>query len=386
MILCGSFRASRGPLRDLFSDDMNFGKPIFRAVMPRERFKVILRFLRFDDSTTRAERIISDRFAPIRYVFDAINLNLTAAYTPGRYITVDEHLCCYRGRCSFRQNITNKPDKYGLKFWILADSRTFYPIHLEAYSGIYKSISTTPEDITLRLASVLKPGHVLVADNLFSSLSLSKRLQNEHGLSYFGTVRKNRRILPKCVNVIKGMDLYSSTFYFTDNHTLVSYISKRNKNVLILSDIHAKSEISNTPKRKPQVVLDYNRHKSGVDKLDQMVKEYRPYRATRRWPCVVFFDLIAMSTQASWILFCIKHPHDNITKIKDRKKFLYKLGIQLVTHQLFSRRNSPGFRYLSDDIKKTIKLITEDEETNNIPKIIKKSKVASTETILQVSI
>ena len=81
LILVGSFRASREPLSDLFSEDLNFGRPLFRATMPRERFKIILRFLRFDDHTTRVERFANDRFAPIRYVFEAINSSFSLAYS-----------------------------------------------------------------------------------------------------------------------------------------------------------------------------------------------------------------------------------------------------------------------------------------------------------------
>ena len=41
IILCGCFRAYREPTTDLFSEDSNFDRPIFRTVMPRERFKSI---------------------------------------------------------------------------------------------------------------------------------------------------------------------------------------------------------------------------------------------------------------------------------------------------------------------------------------------------------
>ena len=94
-----------------------------------------------------------------------------------------------------------------------------------------------------------------------------------------------------------------------------------------------------------------------------MLKEFRPYRATRRWPCVIFFDLIALSTQASLVLFCLKYPDDQLTKAKDRKKFLYKLGIQLVRPLVQSRQNSTHFRYLSMDIKCTINSICEVQST-----------------------
>ena len=356
MILSGVFHADRESVEDLYSDDLNFGKPLFRATMPRERFKTILRFLRFDHHTTRGERIKVDRLAPIRDIFEMVNKSFSAAYNPGKYITIDEHLCRYRGRCGFLQYMPKKPDKYGLKIWILADARTFYPINLEIYSGANLYLSNKPEDITLRLVTKLNPGHIIVGDNYFTSLKLSKRLFHEKSLFYFGTIKKLRREIPRnVVQKIRISSLYSSNFYYNENNTLVSYNCSKKTTVLLLSNVHRDPNIPSTDhKLKPQIILDYNRNKSGVDKLDQMNKEYRPYRATRRWPCVIFYDLIALSTLASWVLFCLKYPEDNIVKTRNRKQFLYLLGIELVTPLVNLRKNAPNFRYLPVDIKSTI--------------------------------
>ena len=123
LILTGVFRANREPIDELYSDDLNFGRPIFRAAMARERFKNILRFLRFDDHKTRLERVFVDKLAPIRNIFKSINKAFHAAYTPGKFTTIDEHLCKYHGRCQFLQYIPSKLDKYGIKIWVLADAR-----------------------------------------------------------------------------------------------------------------------------------------------------------------------------------------------------------------------------------------------------------------------
>ena len=44
MLLIGVFRASRDPVNCIYSDDPNYSRPIFRDTMPRDRFKLILRF------------------------------------------------------------------------------------------------------------------------------------------------------------------------------------------------------------------------------------------------------------------------------------------------------------------------------------------------------
>jgi len=50
-------------------------------------------------------------------------------------VTVDEQLVTYRGRCPFKQYIASKPRKYGIKFWMLSDSKTSYASRLQVYIG-----------------------------------------------------------------------------------------------------------------------------------------------------------------------------------------------------------------------------------------------------------
>ena len=164
MILIGIFRAHKEGISNLYSEDPNLSKPIIKCAMPRDRFKVILRFLRFDDPSTRLERSLLDKLAPIRHVFDSINASLNRSYSPGKWLTVDEHMARYRGKCPIRQYLPAKPDKYGIKVFILADSKTYYPFVIEAYTGKSK-LNNSPEDIVLRLCSYLRLGHIVVGDN-----------------------------------------------------------------------------------------------------------------------------------------------------------------------------------------------------------------------------
>ena len=362
MLLTGVFRANREPIGELFSDDLNFGRPIFRAAMPRERMKNILRFLRFDNHETRSVRVIQDKLGPMRDVFDEVNKALNCAYHPGKFVTIDEHLSRYRGHCPFRQYMPNKPDKYGIKIWALADAKNFYPINLEVCTGKNNSLSNKPEELSLRMVTNLSPGHVVVGDNYFSSLSICNRSIKEKQLFYIGTIRHLRREIPNVLKNAKGQQLYSSSFFFNDDTTLVSFVRSQNKSVLLLSNVHHDKEISSAPKYKPAIILSYNANKSGVDKLDQMAKEFKPYRATRRWPCVLFFSILSFATQASWVLFCLKYPEDVLVKTKNRKKFIYKLSLQLIRPLIQKRKESSEFRFLSTDVKDTINAICNPPE------------------------
>ena len=99
MLLFGVFRAHREKIANLYSDDPNLSPPILKASMPRDLFKIISRFLRFDDPSTRVERTLLDRLAPVRHVFDTINNSLIQSYHPGKWLTVDEHMARFRGKC-----------------------------------------------------------------------------------------------------------------------------------------------------------------------------------------------------------------------------------------------------------------------------------------------
>ena len=135
LILTRVFRANREPIDELYREDLNFETPTFRAAMPRERFKNILRFLRFEGNTTRIERVLIHKLAPIRDILESINKAFYAAYTPGKLNTIDEHLCNYHRRCQFLQYLRNKPDKYAINIWVPANAGNYYPLNLEVFTG-----------------------------------------------------------------------------------------------------------------------------------------------------------------------------------------------------------------------------------------------------------
>ena len=362
MILFGVFRVNRETISNLYSTDPNLSRPIIKASIPRDRLKVILRFLRFDDASTRLQRVLNDKLAPIREIFDKINESLRNSYFPGKWLTVDDHMAGFRGRCPIKQFIQSKPDKYGIKMFVLADARTYYPCNIEVYIGKTSLHSTKPQEIVMRLCSHIQPGHSLVGDNYFSSVNLANKLRDQYQLHYLGTMRMNRRELPKVIKDTKGVALHSSRFLYSPSNssTLVSYVAKKSKTVILLSNIHCDKEVPevSNPKLKPWIILDYNGNKSGVDKMDQMLKEYRCYRAISRWPVVIFFYLIGISALASWVLYQTKHPDLPIVRKKDRRSFLYELGKSIVMPGIDASESSHTFKYLRTDIKSSIRYET----------------------------
>lgn len=121
------------PLHQLWSTQC--GNGYVKETMARDRFKSIMRYLRFDDKDTRPARKEQDKFAAMTDVWDRFIENCKICYVPGVNITVDEQLFPTKARCGFTQYMANKPDKFGIKFWIAADLETKYLLNGFPYLG-----------------------------------------------------------------------------------------------------------------------------------------------------------------------------------------------------------------------------------------------------------
>ena len=122
--------------------DVKNGNQLIRCTFTRNRFLKLGNMLRFDDKESRTERRQRDVFAPIRDVWEKFLSTLKKHYNAGPFLTVDEQLVPWRGRCSFLQYLPSKPDKYGLKVFWCADAETMYPLTAKPYLG---KIARTPQ-------------------------------------------------------------------------------------------------------------------------------------------------------------------------------------------------------------------------------------------------
>ncbi|XP_043529513.1 piggyBac transposable element-derived protein 4-like isoform X2 [Frieseomelitta varia] len=344
LLLAGSIRSGHQNIRDLW-DTKALGVDIFRTTMSYHRFSLLLTCLRFDDVTTRHHRRKLDKLAAIRDVFDIFLTNCQESYLLSEYCTIDEQLVPFRGRCSFRQYIPNKPAKYGIKIFTLADANSRYTFSMEIYVGIqpegrYK-VSNKVLDVVMRLVQHIEgSGRNVTGDNWFSSIPLAKCLLDKK-LSYVGTIRKNKKELPKEFVTTKNREPKSSIFGFQDEATIVSYIPKKNRNVLLISTLHVEDNsisISNGTEQKPQIISFYNNTKVGVDTVDELCGTYSTSRKSNRWPLVIFFRILDIAGINSQTIYNNNKPRANLK----RNKYLQKIGMALVLEKL--RKRSCDFR------------------------------------------
>lgn len=158
-------------------------------------------------------------------------LNCKSNYICSEYLTVDEMLVPFRGRCLFRVYMKSKPARYGIKIMCMCDARTHYLYSAFIYSGKEQTSRNTysvPSKTVLKLAEPLfDTNRNVTGDNWFSSIELVDALKAK-GLTYVGTMRRNKREIRKEFLPARSRPVQSSSFGFVRDKTLVSYVPKRN--------------------------------------------------------------------------------------------------------------------------------------------------------------
>lgn len=369
LYLIGIKKSHHANVKEIFASD-GTGIQIAKAVMSYKRFLFITRCLRFDDKNIRVARREVDKLAAIRDFSQAFVNNCKSAFNFCEYTTIDEMLHPFRGRYSFIQYIPSKPAKYGIKMFALCDAKSFYTSDLEIYCGKQPdgpfAASNSPTDVVKRLITPIEGSNRnLTIDNWYTSVPLADYLLTKR-ITVLGTMKKNKAEIPKEFLPDKNRAVGSCLFGFQEDKTLVSYVPRKNKSVILLSTLHDDDEMD-PETRKPQMILDYNVTKGGVDTVDKMCAAYSVSRITKRWPCVVFYSLMNIGGINAQILFKFACPTKAPT---DRRIFLKNLSISLMKEHLIFRSN---LRYLPHDISAFLKVnygraVEPGKEEGNLPK------------------
>ena len=171
------------------------------------------------------------------------------------------------------------PGRYGIKYWIFADSKNHYCYNAIPYLGKEGDAPAVNlgAQVVKNLVEPMKGTNCNVTcDYYFTSVDLFEELYNDN-VTAVGTVMPNRRHLHLSLLLKQaiGREVGSSLFAFKDNLTMVSWHPKRSKFVLLVSSLHHNSNIDEIG--KPEIVEFYNKTKAGVDALDKKVRHYTTY-------------------------------------------------------------------------------------------------------------
>ena len=120
----GLYLSPKTPVRLLWNS--KWSPPIFAHAMSRDRFYEIMRYIRFDEKSTRSERLKQDKFTLASDLWTPFIENCVKCFNPFEDLTIDEQLMPCKCRCKYIQYMANKPDKFGLKFFLAVDLKTKY--------------------------------------------------------------------------------------------------------------------------------------------------------------------------------------------------------------------------------------------------------------------
>ncbi|CAH2296782.1 Hypothetical predicted protein, partial [Pelobates cultripes] len=174
---------------------------------------------------------------------------------------------------------------------------------------------------------------ILYLDGAYRALDLVEELK-EMKLSYVCTVKKNKRELPPEFVTTKSREVYSSSFGFNRSTTLVSYVPKKNKTVILVTSFHHNKSLDSETgeKKKPSIFTFYNFTKGGVDNVDKMCAIFSIARNIKCWPMNIFFTMF----NVAGINLQIIYLGNDLKPIK-RRLFLKQLSHELTLDELQRR-------------------------------------------------
>ena len=194
-----------------------YGPSIFRDTTARGCFLEIKKFIRFDYKDRRRQRLTEDKFVHILEQLESFVTNCLFNYIPDWSLTIDEQFFPMKNRFPFIMYMPNKPDKFGMKFWMLAEVDSKYVYNILPYVGALESEQRDgrplEEEVVMRLIQNIhnQGGYNVTTDNFFTSVNLATLLL-EKKISMVGTVWSNSKGLTKLM-AKNDNELHKSSFF-----------------------------------------------------------------------------------------------------------------------------------------------------------------------------
>lgn len=116
-----------------WSKDSLYSLTVPRLAMSLKRFKFISANIHVVDH--RDEDQEEGRLKKLSYLLNHFKTTCKSLYKPSQHVSVDERMVRSKNRSGIRQFIKNKPVKFGIKLWVLAEAKTGYTIDFDVYAG-----------------------------------------------------------------------------------------------------------------------------------------------------------------------------------------------------------------------------------------------------------
>ena len=222
---------------------------------------------------------------------------------PGKELTIDESMIPWRGRLLFRQYIPNKCLKFGVKLYKLCLIEGYtYKINIYSGRSPRSIIQSHPYSVVMAFKDgLLHKERILYADNYYTSVPLAKELWQKKTF-YCGTLRTNRKLLPKVAKIKQKKGEGVKFMKWTDKRPVMMLTTcKSHKCSLIEVTTRGHKSV-----QKPDCILSYKKKKKGVDLSDQFSGYYSCLRKTLKWYKKIIIELICGTMLVNaWCIYTI---------------------------------------------------------------------------------
>lgn len=322
-------------IEEHWSTDPLLSSQIFGKAMPRDRYTLLLRMLHFSDPNTQ---ILGDKLHKIRILIEHCREIFKKTMMPHENLCIDESIVVFKGRLLFKQYIPSKRHRFGIKMFVLCDVMTGYILDFIIYCGEgtdivdEQGLGISGAVVTTLMKDYFGKGHTMWTDNWYSSPDLFKHL-HDNITNACGTVRKNRKNMPKFRKLKKG-EVESK-----NNSSLLAIKWHDRREVHMLTTLHNDSfaptgkfnRQTGEPIQKPSCVIQYNKCMGSVDKADMMLSTLSCMRKSIKWYKKVAFHIIDLFLLNSYILF---------STIKGKKTGLADFQLKVI-RQIFEKYQVP---------------------------------------------
>ena len=122
-------------LRSYFSKNYIVATPVFCSIISMDRFESMCNFMHFNNNYHVGTYQGPSKIFKIYPVLSHLNTKFQSLCLPGQNVAIDESLMLWRGRISFRQYISLKSSKFGIKSYELCESNSGYLWSFVIYTG-----------------------------------------------------------------------------------------------------------------------------------------------------------------------------------------------------------------------------------------------------------
>ena len=276
-----------------------------------KHYSYFYRYLHLKDSQRQPARGDPD-YDPLyklQPLIDMCHHNFLAHYVPAKEMSIDEAMVKYKGRIFFRQYMPKKPTKWGIKVWMIAESKTGYVSNFDVYLGKAPSSERAELGMAARVVlDISRPFHNtkrhLYFDNFFNSAVLMEELLKV-GTYGCGTLRANRypgpykvgrasiKLRPGEIRQLQKGNLLATVWYDKRQVAILSTNCQPNETVTVQRRTKEPPHIKDVD--IPAPISTYNKYMGGVDLNDQMRSYYPSGRPGKKWWRYLLWFLLDVS-------------------------------------------------------------------------------------------